>query len=75
MSIKPACEKCSYKLTTESAQEEEELQSDQEEADTPLILYARHAKKEPFNVIVISSEDTEVRIICLMESKVVEILY
>ena len=63
------CGKCCYKLTTESPQEEEELQSDQEEADTCLLLHAGHVTKEPFNAIVISSEDTDVRILCLGFSK------
>ena len=63
------CGKHCYKLTTESAQEEEELQSDQEETDTCLLLHARHVTKEPFNAIVISSEDTDVHILCLGFSK------
>ena len=62
------CGKCCYKLTTDSAQEEE-LQSGQKEADTCLLLHARHVRKEPFNAIVISSEDTDVRILCLGFSK------
>ena len=63
-----------YKLTTESAQEEEEeLRSDQEEADIPLLLHTRHATKEPFNAIVISSEDTDVRILCLAFSNGVKV--
>ena len=62
-----------YKLTTESAKEEEELQLDQEEADTHLLLHARHATKEPFNAIVISSEDTDVRILRLAFSNDVKV--
>ena len=68
------CGKRCYKLTTESAQEEEEeLRSDQEEADIPLLLHTRHATKEPFNAIVISSEDTDVRILCLAFSNDVKV--
>ena len=67
------CGKRCYKLTTESAKEEEELQLDQEEADTRLLLHARHATKEPFNAIVISSEDTDVRILCLAFSNDVKV--
>lgn len=67
------CEKRCYKPTTDSAQEEEELQSDQEEADTRLFLHARHATKEPFNAIVISFEDTDVRILCLAFSNDVKV--
>ena len=67
------CGKRCYKLTTESAKEEEELQLDQEEADTRLLLHARHAAKEPFNAIVISSEDTDVRILCLAFSNDVKV--
>lgn len=68
------CEKRCYKPTTESAQEEEELQSDQEEADTLLSLHARHATKDPFNAIVISSEDTDVRILCLAFSNDLKVM-
>ena len=67
------CGKRCYKLTTESAKEEEEPQLDQEEADTRLLLHARHATKEPFNAIVISSEDTDVRILCLAFSNDVKV--
>ena len=63
------CRKRCYKLTTESRQEEEELQSDQEEADTCLLLHGRHVTKESFNATVISSEDTDVHILCLGFSK------
>lgn len=45
--------------------QEEELQLDQEEADTRLLLHAWHATKEPFNATVISSEDRDVRILCI----------
>jgi len=38
-------------------QEEEELQSNQEEADTRPFLHARHTTKEPFNATVILAED------------------
>ena len=48
------CKKHCYKLTTESAQEE--LQSDQVEDDTRLLLYAKYATKEPFNTTELETD-------------------
>ena len=50
------CKKHCYKLTSESAQEEE-LQSDQEEADTRLLLHAKHATKDPFNATELETDN------------------
>ena len=55
-----------YKITAERTEEEEELRSEQEEADTRLLLHAQHAVNEQrYKSIIISSEDTDVRILCL----------
>lgn len=55
-----------YKMTTERVEEEEELKSEQEEADTRLLLHVQHAANERrYRSIIVSSEDTDVRILCL----------
>ena len=55
-----------FKITAERVEEEEELRSEQEEADTRLLLHVQHAANEQrYRSIVVSSEDTDVRILCL----------
>ena len=55
-----------YKITAERIEEEEELRSEQEEADTRLLLHAqRAANEQQYKSIIVSSEDTDVRILCL----------
>ena len=55
-----------YKITAERVEEEEELRSEQEEADTRLLLHVQHAANEQrYRSIIVSSEDTDVRILCL----------
>jgi len=56
--------KC-YKLTADTVQEVIELSSEQEEADTRLLLYAKHAGTPHVKAVIISSEDTDVRILCI----------
>ena len=54
-----------YKIT-EEAVEEEDLRSEQEEADTRLLLHVQHAANEKrYRSIIVLSEDTDVRILCL----------
>ena len=55
-----------YKLRIQSVQEVEELRSEQEETHTRLLLHAKYASKPPFKVIVVSSEDTDVRFFCVV---------
>ena len=43
----------------------EDLKSTQEEADTRLLLHALHAARNGYRSVVISSEDTDVFILCL----------
>ena len=55
-----------YKITAERVEDEEELRSEQEEADTRLLLHVQHAATEQrYRSIIVSSEDTDVRILCL----------
>lgn len=55
-----------YRISAEKVEEEEELRSEQEEADTRLLLHAQHAAAEKrFKSIIVSSEDTDVRVLCL----------
>lgn len=56
--------KC-YKLTTDTVQEVIELSSGQEEATTRLLLHAKHAATPHVKTVIISSEDTDVRILCI----------
>ena len=41
------------------------LQSNQEEADTRIILHAAHAAKEGYSAVVVAAEDTDVLLLCL----------
>ena len=55
-----------YKITAESVEEEEGLKSEEEEADTRLLPHVQQAAGEQrFRSIVVSSEETDVRILCL----------
>ena len=46
-------------------QEVIELSSGQEEADTRLLLHAKHAATSHVKAVIISSKDTDVRILCI----------
>ena len=56
--------KC-YKVTANSVQDVVELSSEQEEADTHLLLHAKHAATPHVKAIIISSEHTDVRMLCI----------
>ena len=56
--------KC-YKVTANSVQDVVELSSEQEEADTRLLLHAKHAVTPHVKAIIISSEDTDVHMLCI----------
>jgi len=45
--------------------EVEGLQSNQEEADTRIILHAAHAAKEGYSAVVVAADDTDVLVLCL----------
>ena len=49
-----------------SGKEVEELQSEQEEAHACLLLHAKYMSKSHFKAIVVSSEDTDVRVFCVV---------
>ena len=56
-----------YTITADRVKKEEELTSKQEEADTRLLLHVQHAANEQrYRSIIVSSEDTDVRILCLV---------
>ena len=59
------CGETCYKLTKDVWEEIEPLSSTQEEADTRLLLHARHASDDGYNSIIINAEDTDVMILCL----------
>ena len=46
-----------------------ELQSTQEEADTRLPLHARHAARTGSKAVIVTSEDTDVMLLCLAFQK------
>ena len=58
-------EKCTEISPDGGAKLREDLKSTQEEADTRLLLHALHAAKNGYSTIVISSEDTDVFVLCL----------
>ena len=41
------------------------LQSNQEEADTRILLHAAHAAEEGDSAVVITADDTDVLVLCL----------
>ena len=58
------CEKQCFKVTKDGSEAVGELSSSQEEADTRMLLHAKHASNN-FKSMVIVTEDTDVFIICL----------
>ena len=57
------CECQCWKVTEEGSEEEPELISCQEEADTRLALSAKHALDDGHAAVVVNSEDTDVSIL------------
>jgi len=64
-------EKC-WKINRGRASLVEELQSSQEEADTRIILHAKHASDHGYETIIVVSEDTDVFILCISFAKDME---
>ena len=58
------CEKQCFKVTKEGSEAIDELTTTQEEADTRMLLHAKHASSN-YKSIVIVTEDTDVFIICV----------
>lgn len=54
-----------YKITKDTSEEMPDLESHQEEADRRLLLHASHAAKSGGRAVVITSEDTDVFLLCL----------
>ena len=59
------CAQACFKLTRENCEEVQELTSSQEEADTRLLLHAKHAAESGMEAVVVTAEDTDVMVICL----------
>ena len=60
----PSEETCT-EICEDGVRPREDLRSTQEEADTRLLLHALHAARNGYRSVVISSEDTDVFILCL----------
>ena len=58
------CEKQCFKVTKEGSEAIDELTTTQEEADTRMLLHAKHVSNN-YKSIVIVTEDTDVFIICV----------
>ena len=58
------CEEKCYKISAD-VEEISELFSTHEEADTRMILHAKHIAQYNYEAIVVSSMDTDVRVLCL----------
>jgi len=61
ISIESEC----YCLTNNGVSSVAELISTQEEADTKILLHAKHAAQEGFNWIILSCQDTDISVIAL----------
>lgn len=59
------CGEMCWKIDRVEASLVEELQSSQEEADTRMILHAKHASDEGYKTIIVVSEDTDVFVLCM----------
>ncbi|XP_035674790.1 uncharacterized protein LOC118414705 [Branchiostoma floridae] len=60
-----ACEEECHKISAKSAIPVRDLNSNQEEADTRIILHVAHAARSGYNTVIVSSEDTDVFLLCL----------
>lgn len=57
-------EKC-FEITSEGTRYREDLKSEQEEADTRVLLHAAHAAASGYKAVVVASEDTDVFVLCV----------
>ena len=60
-----ASEETCLHITNEQWAEVAGLSSNQEEADTRIILHAAHAAEEGYRAVVVTAEDTDVMFLCL----------
>ena len=63
------CDTMCFKLTEDNCEQVPQLFSNQEEADTRLLLHAVHATSMGTKAIIIGSEDTDVMVLCLALQK------
>ncbi len=63
------CGETCYLITKDHWQEIQALQTAQEETDSRMLLHARHTAEDGFKSIVISTEDTDMLILCIIFSK------
>lgn len=54
-----------YELSRHEAKENQDLRSTHEEADTRMLLHAAHAADKGYSAVVISSDDTDVLVLCI----------
>lgn len=62
-----------WKITEEGSENVAELTSNHEEADTRLLLHAAHTAQEGYKAIAITSEDTDVFILLLNLSSIINV--
>ena len=63
------CEESCYMVTREHWDIIQALTTNQEEADTRMLLHAAHAADEGYRSVIITAEDTDVLILCICFSK------
>ena len=63
-----ASEETSLHINNDQWAEVAGLQSNQEEADTRIILHAAHAAEEGYRAVVVTPDDTDVMVLCLVFS-------
>ncbi|KAI4811883.1 hypothetical protein KUCAC02_014754 [Chaenocephalus aceratus] len=68
-SLYVTCGEACYLITKDHWHEIQDLRSIKEEADTRMLLHARHASGDGYGSIIITAEDTDVLILCLCFSK------
>ena len=54
-----------YHITKDSSEEEKDLYADHEEADTRVLLHAKHAADHGYKAVVITAEDTDILVLAL----------
>ena len=60
-----ASEESCLHITKDQWEEIAGLRSNQEEADTRMILHAAHAAEEGYKAVVVTADDTDVLVLCL----------
>ncbi|CAH1248853.1 Hypp8457 [Branchiostoma lanceolatum] len=60
-----ACDEGCHKISTERTHVVRDLNSNQEEADTRIMLHVAHAARSGYETVIVSSEDTDVFLLCL----------